>query len=53
MKLSYGGAEIDVDLNSLIDETVKLAKGLQHHLARLKSMPSLARQRLDEVLAGC
>jgi hypothetical protein len=50
MKLSYGGAEIDVDLNSLIDETVKLAKGLQRHLARLKSMPSLARQRLDEVL---
>jgi hypothetical protein len=34
----------------LIDKLVILAKGLQHHLARLKSMPGLARQRLDDVL---
>jgi dsDNA-binding SOS-regulon protein len=34
----------------LVDEVVKLARGLQHHLARLKSMPGLARQRLDDVL---
>jgi len=44
-------APIKVDLNALIDQTVTLAKGLKDHLGRLVSMPALARQRLDEILA--
>ena len=50
MPLPIAPVTVNVDLNTLIDQAVKLAKGLRDHLGSLVSMPALARQRLDEVL---
>ena len=50
MKVEFSPVSIAVDVNDLIDKTVELAKGLKTHLGWLKSMPNVARQRLDDVL---
>lgn len=42
---------VNIDLNRLIEQVVNFAKELKTHLGSLISMPALARQRLDEVLA--
>jgi hypothetical protein len=42
---------INVDLNRLVDQAVEFANSLKKHLGSVVSMPALARQQLDEVLA--